>query len=184
MNLSFIKKAMPWIGTIVGTAVPAAAPFIGIASKLLSNGLGKDVPSTADGIKEAIATAMANPEELAKLKQIDNDFALQMKTLDINSTEEFEKIAASDRADARSMEMKTGSKLPAILAITVTVGFFGLLILAILHALPQNSEQVVNIMIGTLGAAFMSVISYYFGSSAGSARKTELLSLAPSTEQK
>jgi len=179
MNLSFLKKAAPWIATIASTAVPAAAPFIGIASKLLSSGLGKDVPATAQGLQDAITKAMSTPEELAKLKEIDNQFALQMHTLDINSTEDFEKIAAADRADARAMETKTGSKIPAILAISVTLGFFGLLVLTALHAAPVGSERVMDVMTGSLGMAWISIMNYYFGSSAGSAEKTRLLSLAP-----
>jgi len=178
MNLSFIKKAAPWIGTVVGAAVPAAAPFIGIASKLLTSGLGKQVDPNAKSISDAISEAMASPEQLAKLKEIDNDFALQMKTLDINSTEEFEKIAAADRADARLMQEKTGSKIPAMLSISVTAGFFGLLLLLVFRALPQSNMSVVNIMLGALGTAWISVMNYFFGSSAGSARKTELLSQA------
>jgi len=176
MNLSFIKKAAPWIGAVVGTAVPAAGPFISIASKLLTSGLGKDVKPDANSIKTALETAMGTPEELAKLKEIDDQFAVQMKQLEINSVEDFEKLAAADRADARAMEIKTGSKVPAILAMSVTVGFFALLSLIALHACPVGSEKVMDVMTGALGAAWLAIVNYYFGSSAGSARKTELLS--------
>ena len=179
MGLSFIKKAAPWIATAVGMAVPGAAPFVGIASKLLSTGLGKPVGANSQSITDAITEAMANPDQLAKLKQIDDDFAAQMKTLDIQSTEELEKIAADDRASARDMEIKTGSRIPGILAMAVTTGFFGLLALEAFHAAPIGNDKVLDMMTGSLGTVWIMVATYYFGSSAGSARKTELLSQAP-----
>ncbi len=179
MGLAFIKKAAPWIATIVGTAVPAAAPFVGIASKLLSIGLGKPVAANGQSITDAITEAMANPDQLAKLKEIDDQFAAQMKTLDIQSTEDLEKIAADDRASARSMEVQTRSPIPGILAMAVTVGFFGLLALEAFHAAPVGNDKVLDMMTGSLGTVWIMVATYYFGSSAGSARKTELLSQAP-----
>lgn len=179
MGISFIKKAAPWIGTLIGAAIPGAAPFVGIASKLLSAGLGKTVAPNTQSISDAITEAMANPEQLAKLKQIDDDFAAQMKTLDIQSAEDFEKIAADDREGARNMQIQTRSPIPGILAISVTLGFFGLLALTAFHEAPQGSDKVLDLMTGSLGTAWIMIVTYYFGSSAGSAHKTELLAQAP-----
>jgi len=184
MNLNFIKKAAPFIATVASVAVPGAAPFLGIASKLLSNGLNTKVDATAESISSAISTAMANPDQLAKLKQIDDDFAVQMKTLNIQSAEEFEKIAADDRSSARAMQEQTRSYVPAILAIAVTIGFFGLLTLTAFHAAPAGSEKILDVMTGSLGTAWIMIVTFYFGSSAGSARKTELLAQSPPIEQK
>ena len=179
MNLAFIKKAAPFIATVAGIAVPGAAPFLGIASKLLSSGLGTKVDPTGESITSAIATAMANPEQLAVLKKIDDDFALQMKQLDIQSVEDFEKIAADDTASARNLQIQTKSSIPGILAISVTIGFFGLLALTAFHSMPPDSAKIIDIMTGSLGTAWIMIIGYYFGSSSGSDRKTELLAQAP-----
>lgn len=182
MSLVFIKKAAPWIATILEMAVPAAAPFVGAAAKLLTDGLGKSVAPNSQSISNAITEAMANPDQLAKLRQIDNDFAVQMKTLDIQSIEELERIAADDRASARSMEVQTRSLIPAILAIAVTVGFFGLLALEAFHSIPAGNEKVLDMTTGSLATVWIMMATYYFGSSAGSARKTELLSQAPAIQ--
>lgn len=48
--------------------------------------------------------------------------------------------------------------------------------------LPVASRDVLNIMLGSLGTAWISIIAYYFGSSNGSSRKTELLAKAPAVE--
>jgi len=51
--------------------------------------------------------------------------------------------------------------------------------IALTHALPANAEAVLNVLLGTLGAMATSVVSYWVGSSAGSARKdARLASLA------
>jgi len=66
-------------------------------------------------------------------------------------------------------------KIPGALAILLTLGFFGLLFLTALHAPPPQSEKVLDVMTGSLGSAWGAVIMYYFGSSAGSDRKTEIM---------
>lgn len=67
------------------------------------------------------------------------------------------------------------SWIPGFLAVSITLGFFGLLGLLIAHAVPTESEKPVYILTGSLGTAWVMVVSYHFGSSAGSERKTELL---------
>lgn len=61
-------------------------------------------------------------------------------------------------------QVKTRYWVQETLAITITVGFFGLLILTILRHTPENSD-IVDILLGSLGTAWISVINFYFGSS-------------------
>ena len=44
---------------------------------------------------------------------------------------------------------------------------------------PSSSHDVLTTMVGALGTGWISVISYYCGSSADQARQTELLAQAP-----
>lgn len=62
------------------------------------------------------------------------------------------------------------------LVITTTCGFFGLLSLLFFKAFPPESKEILNVTIGTVGTAWLGIMTYHFASSAGSARKTELLS--------
>lgn len=183
MNLSLVKKAAPWIGTVAGLAFPAAAPLIAIASKALGAGLGTSVPATADGISAAISTAMANPDQLAKLKQIDDDFAVQMRQLGIQEIGDLISLDDADRASARQREMTVKDKIPAILAVLITMGFFGVLSYMLLRTIPPAGHDAMLLMLGSLSTAWTSVVAYYFGSSAGSDRKTELLANAPPVQK-
>lgn len=58
-----------------------------------------------------------------------------------------------------------------VLAYLVTLGFFGVLAALMTLDMPQTSHEVLLVMLGTLGAGFGSVITYYYGSSAGSTFK-------------
>jgi membrane protein DedA with SNARE-associated domain len=62
-----------------------------------------------------------------------------------------------------------------ILAATVTLGFFGLIIFMMGVGVSATIMQPLMMLLGTLSAAFGAVIQYFFGSSSGSARKDELL---------
>ncbi len=168
--LGFMRKAAPWITAAASGNIPA---LIGMAAQTVSGAVGTKVEATQDGIAAAIAGA--TPEQIEAIKQADNDFRLKMEALGFQNEQELENIAAKDRADARAREIVVKDKLPAVLAIAVTCGFFAVLFLAFTRGVNDQSRDLANIMIGTLGTAWVSVITYYFGSSAGSAQKSELL---------
>lgn len=63
----------------------------------------------------------------------------------------------------------------SVLTVITTVGFFGILAWLITHGLPETGRDVVLVMIGTLGTAWTACVSYWVGSSSGSALKTEAL---------
>ena len=57
----------------------------------------------------------------------------------------------------------------------VTAGFFGMLATLAFQDLPTTNKDMLNVMLGSLGAAWVAVVSYYFGSSAGSRAKDAAL---------
>jgi uncharacterized membrane protein len=61
-------------------------------------------------------------------------------------------------------QVKTRYWVQETLAMVITVGFFGLLILTILHHTPENSD-IVDLLLGSLGTAWITVINFYFGAS-------------------
>ena len=69
----------------------------------------------------------------------------------------------------------TKENFPIVLAVVVTLGFFGLVYLAFFHDITVSSSGLVDGLIGSLGTAWVGIINYYFGSSSGSAEKTKVL---------
>lgn len=165
---SIIKSVAPMLGAAIG------GPFAPIAGALISKAMGGSPDKTSpDDLAKLIQNI--SPEQLLALKQAEQEFQLQMKQLDINSVKDLEIIAAGDRDSARKREMTVKDWTPKALAVSITLGFFGILIYMMKFPIPAESRDVLNIMLGALGTAWISVISYYFGSSAGSAAKNELL---------
>ena len=71
--------------------------------------------------------------------------------------------------------MKTKDLLMYVLGGLITLGFFALLALLIFNPAPIENKDLLNITIGSLLTAFATVVSYFYGSSKGSADKNELL---------
>lgn len=65
--------------------------------------------------------------------------------------------------------------VPRFLVVTTTLGFFTLIVLLYFKAFPAESKDILNVMLGVVGSAWTGIVGYYFGSSQGSARKTDML---------
>jgi len=66
----------------------------------------------------------------------------------------------------------------------LVLGTFGtVMALALVRAIPPGSETILNMLLGSLAAMATSVVSYWVGSSAGSARKDEHLAQLTSGQQ-
>jgi len=168
--MDILKTFGPLIGSVAPTIATAlGGPVAGMAVKALSGALfGHDEAS-----KDDIMTALANPtgDQLAALKKIDSDFAVQMKALDID----LERIAAGDRASARDMQKETKDWIPRALAVSVTVGFFAILLYMLVYGLPTTGNEALLLLLGALQTAWGGIIAFYFGSSSGSQQKDKMI---------
>ena len=87
-----------------------------------------------------------------------------------------------DEADARAQALAAAQgtteagRSPVVwgapvVSVVVLAAFGGAMALTLLRTIPPGSEAVLNVLLGTLAAMATSVVSYWVGSSAGSARK-------------
>jgi hypothetical protein len=168
--MDLLKTFGPLLGQVAPTLATAlGGPLAGMAVKTLSNVLLGHEGGTEDDVKAALENA--SPETLAQLKQIDADFKVRMKELDID----LERIAAGDRDSARKMQTATQDWVPRMLALLITVGFFGILVWMLMKGMPQTGTEALLMMLGALGTAWTGVINFYYGSSAGSKEKNSLI---------
>lgn len=64
---------------------------------------------------------------------------------------------------------------PILLAIVITAGYFAALGFVLTQPVPKESERVIDMMLGTLTTVWIMAVSYFFGTTAGSARKSEII---------
>ncbi len=128
-------------------------------AKLLTTSLG-------DVVSNKIKQKLGVDEVPTELSQSD---IAAIKELELEFTTELYKLDVQDRGSARLTNKEDHT--PKVLAYLVTLGFFALLILHTYTVIPTESANIMNIMIGSLGTAWVSIINYYFGSSLGSRLK-------------
>ena len=82
-----------------------------------------------------------------------------MKELDVNLFD----IETKDKQDARTKFSKDWTA--RIIGIAMVAGFLGYIFLVTLQPPEQNSEALINLVLGYLGGLASAVISFYFGAS-------------------
>lgn len=71
--------------------------------------------------------------------------------------------------------MKTRDILMYILGGLIVIAFFATVYLLIYQVVPLDNKDILLIVIGALVAKFGDVVGYFYGSSRGSADKTDIM---------
>jgi hypothetical protein len=167
---NIIKTVAPVLGTALG------GPLGGLAGGLLSkalgaaDGSGNIVPATQKQIEAAILGS--DPATLLALKQCEADLQKHLQDLGVQE----DQLAYADRDSARKREEVVQDWTPRLIAwlvVILTVAGEGLMMF---YGTPKTVDPIVlGRVLGTWDSALMLVLGYYFGSSAGSAAKTEAI---------
>jgi len=136
---------------------------IGAVAPTLGSALGG--PLGGKAISQAIQTA--SPEQMLELKKAEKQFEVQMKELEVD-------IFALETADKQDARAKFNKDWTArVMGIAVVGGFMGYIFLVTLQPPEQNSEALINLVLGYLGGLASAVISFYFGASNTSDKKED-----------
>jgi len=157
--MDWLAKLVPTIATCLG------GPLAGLAVTAVSKALGID----EDKVQNVIDSGKLNADQIASLKQAEIELQRQAQELGLN----FEQLAVQDRASARDLQKETKSFIPPVLSILVTIGFFG--ILGGLMSGKIMTSDALMLMLGSLGTAWTGIIAFYFGSSASSQAKDQMI---------
>ena len=157
--MDWLKQIAPTLATAIG------GPFGTMAYGLAASALGV----SAEEAQKTIESGKLTSEQIASVQQAEIAIKARAQELGLD----FAKLGAEDKKSARDMQIATRSWIPPIMAMGVTIGFFGILA-GLMYGQIQHAPQI-DIMLGSLGTAWTGIISFYFGSSAGSQAKTELL---------
>ena len=160
---------------LLGNAAPAlataiAGPIGGAAVSAIANKLG-----VADSV-EAIATEIAgNPEALAKLKELELEFA----KVQVEQT----KADTENTQGARSMQaaaLASGDKFVARFVYWLAIGWSVFAILYIVgitfFPIPESNVRFADTILGfLLGTVVATILNFFFGSSKSSKDKDEMM---------
>lgn len=169
-----------WIKTIMGLAPTVATalggPLAGVAISAIGSALGMSEP-TQDKIAKAFQDGQIKPEDMVKIKQLEMEFKTHESDMGYKYSElayKQDELVGKDRADARAMQIATHSKMPAILTIMVTIGFFG--VLTALLMMPElKANEIVLVMVGQLSAVWGACVAFYVSTTFSSASKNHML---------
>ena len=157
--MSWIESIAPTIASCLG------GPLAGLAVEAVSKAIGVDPSAVQDTINSGKLTA----DQIASIQSA--EIALKAKAQEMSL--DFEQLAVQDRKSARDMQTTNKSFVPPLLALIITLGFFGILIGMMTGKV--TSSDALMLLLGSLGTAWTGVISFYFGSSASSQNKDALL---------
>lgn len=168
---STAKQVISTVAPLLGTAL--GGPFGGLAGSLLANALGTGDPKAQEQL-----IASSDPAILLQLKTAENELQEHMKQLDIDEA----KLSFDDTANARAMQIATHDSTPRYLAYFITFGFFATLGYLIVYGKPTAGGDVMLVMVGSLGTAWATIVSFFYGSSAGSSAKTDVINRIAATK--
>ena len=141
------------VQTATGTADPDAAAAV----------LARD-PTATGQLRVQLAQLAAEQERVARCADLDNLTAALRDTSD----------ARQQTIDLSGQKAAIAWSAPVVSGV-VLLTFGAVMTLVMSYGVPVGSETAANMLLGTLAAMATSVVSYWVGSSAGSARKEERL---------
>tara|TARA_R100000781_G_scaffold3068_1_gene4536 strand:- start:2151 stop:2627 length:477 start_codon:yes stop_codon:yes gene_type:complete len=146
---NIVGAVAPTLGSALGT------PMGGMAANLIAKTLG--VSNDQKSIQQALHNA--TPEQMLELKKAEQEFETQMKELDVDIFQ----LETQDKQHARGMFSKDWTA--RIIGLFTIGGFLGYIFLVTLQPPEQNSEALINLVLGYLGGLASAIISFYFGAS-------------------
>lgn len=157
------------LGKFLNKAAGVVPDVIGIAGKVLSGNVGGAIQDIAGALGEK---AKDNEEARALLAEFERErmaWVLELERLDVQ-----------DRASARSREVemaKAGRKewVPQVLAMSILVAFGFTMYVVAFWVVPEPNKESFAHVRGIVETLIVAIVSYFYGSSAGSRRKSEQL---------
>ena len=161
--------------SVVASVAPTVAgmlggPLGGVAVNLLAENLLNDPQASKDDVATALSSARV--EDLNKLKLLEKDVRIHLKELGIRE----HRLMNDDRADARARHRATRDAMPGILAVLLTLGFFGVIGFIGVGRIAPGNEAVMQVMLGALSTAWIGAMQFFFGTTQSSRDKNKWLS--------
>jgi len=160
-----IKELIKHVAPTLASAL--SGPFAGVATKYLTDKLAGENIADDKNIEDVLVEKLKEPATLLKLKDVDKEFEIEMRKLDVDIF----KLEVNDRKDARNYS-KTDNKPQIIISLLFLSAYF--LMLAAIFTVEisdtlnmQKGENSLmgelQILFGVLTAGVGQILSFWFG---------------------
>ena len=168
---------MDWLATLKSVAPTVAAALFGPLGAVAVASVGELLGlsgATKDKISEIIQAGQMTPEQIGKLRQLELEYQNNEKERGFRYTE----LSFKDRDSARQANVSGGTqKMLFWLSLVLLVFTLGTEVAVLFYGYPDKTpEIIVGRVLGLMDAVAMLVLSYWYGTTNGSAVKNELLS--------
>lgn len=174
MSLADLGKTVAKYAPLLGSVLPIPG------GAAIGQAIAAAFGGNADDEQDLIKRINADPEAAVKLLDIQGRNKLELEKLAMQKAynEQFLDFQNVDSARKREIALaQSGQRdwfMPA-LAILIIIGFYGAILMIIEVKQDPADNDILYMMLGILGTAFVSVVGYYFGSSASSRKKDDAL---------
>jgi len=167
---------MDWLATLKSVAPTVAAAMFGPLGAVAVASVGELFglsSATKDKISEIIQAGQMTPEQIGKLRQLELEYQNNEKERGFKYAE----LSFKDRDSARQASVSGGTQKPlfwlSLLLLSITLGTE---CMVLFKGYPEGTDPlVVGRVLGLMDAVAMLVLSYWYGTTNGSAVKNELL---------
>ncbi len=163
---SILKNIAPtvasaFLGPLGGVAVAAVGNLLGVSS------------ATQDKIADVISKGQLTPEQISALKELELKYQNDEKERGFKYAE----LAFKDRDSARQANVQGGTqKYLFWLSLLLLITGLGIEGFVLFKGYPKEiPEIIVGRVLGLMDAMVMLVLSYWYGTTNGSAQKSDLL---------
>ena len=170
--LNIVKTIAPTVASALGS------PLAGIAVSALGSMFGMSEP-TQEKIKDYIEKGQLTGEQIVAMKELD----LKYQNEELERGFKYSELVFNDIKSAREREVQVKDSTNQILAFAI-VGAFILTVGLVLSGYASAESVLAGTVIGYISAKCEQVLAYYFGSTKGSARKTEIIAQAEALKDK
>ena len=171
---------MDWLATLKAVAPTVAAAMFGPLGAVAVASVGELLGlsgATKDKISEIIQAGQMTPEQIGKLRELELEYQNNEKERGFKYAE----LSFKDRDSARTANVSGGTQKPlfwlSLLLLSITLGTE---CMVLFKGYPEGTDPlVVGRVLGLMDAVAMLVLSYWYGTTNGSAIKNELLVAKP-----
>jgi len=167
---------MDWMQTLKQLAPTVASAFLGplggVAVAAVGNLLGVS-DATQDKIAQAIQAGQLTPEQLGQLKELELRFQAEERERGFRYSE----LAFKDRDSARKANVEGGtSRLLFAMSVVLLCITLGSEVYVLFNGVPDGApEIIIGRVLGLMDSVALMVLAYHYGSSSGSAVKSQML---------